>query len=74
MEIGTWIFATDYCVDPAVLAQRAEELGFASFWVPEHPIIPVRQQTGFRGILGDLSRKSIIMPWIPLWLWPRPAG
>lgn len=53
MEIGVWIFATDYCVDPAVLAQRAEELGFASFWVPEHAIIPVHQNTGFRGIPGE---------------------
>lgn len=28
-------------VDVAPLAQKAEELGFDSFWVPEHPIIPV---------------------------------
>jgi probable F420-dependent oxidoreductase len=69
MEIGTWIFATDYCVDPAVLAQRAEELGFASFWVPEHPIIPVRQQTGFRGIPGEPIPKEyyhILDPFVAL--------
>jgi probable F420-dependent oxidoreductase len=29
-------------VDVAPLAQRAEELGFDAFWVPEHPIIPVQ--------------------------------
>ena len=29
-------------VDVALLAQRAEQLGFESFWVPEHPIMPVR--------------------------------
>jgi alkanesulfonate monooxygenase SsuD/methylene tetrahydromethanopterin reductase-like flavin-dependent oxidoreductase (luciferase family) len=28
-------------VDVAPLAQRAEELGFDSFWVPEHTVIPV---------------------------------
>lgn len=26
--------------DPAVIAQRAEKLGFASYWVPEHTVIP----------------------------------
>ncbi len=26
--------------DPAVVAHRAEELGFASYWLPEHAIIP----------------------------------
>ncbi len=26
--------------DPAVVAKRAEELGFASYWLPEHGVIP----------------------------------
>ena len=26
--------------DPAVVAKHAEELGFASYWVPEHAVIP----------------------------------
>ena len=26
--------------DPAVIAKRAEEVGFASYWVPEHAVIP----------------------------------
>jgi probable F420-dependent oxidoreductase len=40
MDIGifTW---TNASIDPAVLAKRAEELGFESFWVPELPIVPV---------------------------------
>ena len=29
-------------VDVTLLAQKAEDLGFESFWVPEHPIMPVR--------------------------------
>ena len=41
MKIGVFEFVTDQSVDPAVLAKRAEELGFASFWVPEHGIIPI---------------------------------
>ena len=41
MKIGVFEFVTDQSVDPAVLTKRAEELGFASFWVPEHGIIPI---------------------------------
>ena len=41
MKIGIFVFATSDSMDPAVLASRAEDLGFESFWVPEHPIVPV---------------------------------
>ncbi len=34
-------------VDVAVLAQKAEELGFESFWIPEHPIMPVNVTSPF---------------------------
>ena len=55
MKIGIFLFATDASADPAVLAKRAEELGFASFWVPEHPIIPVKSASPYPG-----SRDGII--------------
>ncbi len=42
MKIGVFEFCIDRSVDPAVIAKRAEELGFASYWVPEHPIVPVK--------------------------------
>ena len=42
MQCGIYLFATEYCVDIALLAQQAEDLGFDSLWVPEHPIIPVQ--------------------------------
>ncbi|MDA1188286.1 MAG: LLM class F420-dependent oxidoreductase [Chloroflexi bacterium] len=45
MNIGLVIFLTDYSIDPAVVASRAEELGFDSLWLPEHPIIPVEFST-----------------------------
>ncbi len=41
MKIGVFVFETDSSMDTAVLAKRAEELGFESFWVPEHSLIPV---------------------------------
>jgi probable F420-dependent oxidoreductase len=49
MDIGVFAFLTDRSVDPAVLAKKAEELGFESFWVPEHPIIPVTTTSRYAG-------------------------
>ena len=45
MDIGISTFLTEYSIDAAVLARRAEELGFDSFWMPEHPVIPVNLTT-----------------------------
>ena len=36
-------------LDPAELAKRAEELGFESFWLPEHPILPVNSTSRYGG-------------------------
>lgn len=36
-------------VDVAVFAQRAESLGFESFWMPEHPIVPVHYTSRYAG-------------------------
>ena len=47
MRIGVNVFLTDYSIDVSVLAKRAEELGYDSFWVPEHPVIPVNATTAF---------------------------
>jgi probable F420-dependent oxidoreductase len=69
MEIGVFSFATDTTADPAVLAKRAEELGFASFWVPEHPIIPLNTSSPYPGsadgIIPDAYGR-IIDPFIAL--------
>ncbi len=57
MKIGVFEFCTDRSVDPAVVAKRAEELGFASYWVPEHAIIPVKTSSPYPasedGIIPD---------------------
>ena len=53
MRIGVWIIATDRTIDPAVLARRAEELGFSSFWAPEQLAVPVNMKTGWRRIPGE---------------------
>lgn len=49
MKVGVFVFATDTTADPAVLAKKAEELGFASFWVPEHPVIPIKYTSRYPG-------------------------
>jgi probable F420-dependent oxidoreductase len=49
MKIGVFLLPSEESADPAVVAKRAEELGFASFWVPEHPILPVHCSSGYPG-------------------------
>jgi|TARA_Y100000590_G_scaffold469326_1_gene656188 probable F420-dependent oxidoreductase len=40
LKIGIYCFLTDYSIDIAKLAVEAENLGFESLWLPEHPVIP----------------------------------
>ena len=47
MKIGVFEFCIDRSVDPAIIAKRAEELGFASYWVPEHAIIPIKTSSPY---------------------------
>ena len=42
MNVGIFVLLTSKSPDVAVLAKRAEELGFDSFWVPEHIAVPAR--------------------------------
>ena len=49
MKIGIFVYESAESLDTAVLAKRAEELGFESFWVPEHGIIPVKTTSPFPG-------------------------
>ena len=48
-RVGIFSFEVDSSADPAVLAKRAEELGFESFWVPEHAILPVHTSSPYAG-------------------------
>ena len=69
MDIGISTFPTDYSVDIAVLAKRAEELGFESLWVPEHPVIPVTTSSPWPGSPDGVIPKlyaDIVDPFIAL--------
>ena len=46
MHIGLSTILTEYSIDVAELAPRAEELGFESIWTPEQPTLPVVTETG----------------------------
>lgn len=49
MKIGILAFIAEYTAEPAAVARKCEQLGFDSFFIPEHPIIPVRHVTPYPG-------------------------
>lgn len=49
MDIGVFSINPTAAADPAVIAKRAEELGFESYWVPDHPIFPVGGEKEYPG-------------------------
>ena len=42
MKIGLMHVTPNSTADPAIVAKRAEEMGFESYWVGDHTIIPVK--------------------------------
>jgi probable F420-dependent oxidoreductase len=55
MDIGVFQIRPDMTADPRVIAKRAEELGFESYWVPEHPVLPVHFDTAYPGVAPGKS-------------------
>ena len=55
MDIGAFIFATDYAIRIDELARELEARGFESLFVPEHTHIPASRKSPFPGG-GDLPR------------------
>ena len=49
MEIGVSAIISSESMDVAAMARKAEEVGFRSFWLPEHAIIPVHTTSRYRG-------------------------
>lgn len=56
MELGVFIFDTDYSISIDELARALEERGFASLFVPEHTHIPVSRKSPWPGG-GDLPKE-----------------
>ena len=51
MNIGISLFSGRQPIDTAVVAQKAEALGFDSLWLGEHPVIPVHSTSSAPGYL-----------------------
>ena len=49
MKVGVFSILPDAAADPAIVAKHAEDLGFASYWVPDHIILPVKCSTPYPG-------------------------
>jgi len=49
MNIGVSAIASEHHGDIGVVAQKIEEVGFESMWLPEHPVIPVNHNTKYGG-------------------------
>ncbi len=49
MKIGVFSILPDVAADPAVVAAHAESLGFASYWVPDHVVMPVHYTSVYPG-------------------------
>ncbi len=56
MDVGVFIFATDYTIRMDELARELEARGFESLFVPEHTHIPASRKSPFPGG-GDLPRE-----------------
>ncbi len=52
MNIGVSLFPGQQPIDAAVVAQKAEALGFDSLWMGEHPVIPVHSTSPAPGSSG----------------------
>lgn len=55
MDVGVYIFATDYTIRMDELARALEARGFESLFVPEHTHIPTSRRSPFPGG-GDLPK------------------
>lgn len=60
MNIGVNMTLSSRSIDVAVLAQKAESLGFESLWLPEHPVIPVHVTTRYQGSPNGAVPPSVV--------------
>ena len=50
MKIGVFSILPNREADPAIVARKAEELGFSSYWVPDHTVLPVQFSDAYPGV------------------------
>jgi probable F420-dependent oxidoreductase len=62
MKIGVSLFPGQRPVDAAVVAQKAEALGFDSLWLGEHPVMPVHSSLPAPGSSATASAEGALRP------------
>lgn len=74
--VGVFQVLTDLSSgDPAVIAKRAEELGFESYWAPDHTVIPVGSADDYPGKQGGAPTPQYLFRILdPLIALTRAAG
>ena len=58
MNVGVSVPLPAYLVDVGLMAKKAEELGFESFWCAEHPCMPVHSTSRFPGSADGVIPES----------------
>ena len=68
MKIGVLAFVNSFTANPIAVARKCEALGYESFWLPEHAIMPVNPKTPFPRGDGKipLAYKHMIDPFVGL--------
>ena len=61
LRVGIAVLPTHRSIDPAVLAARAEELGFESLWAPEQPTLPVETVRDIPRAWGDIVDPFVML-------------
>jgi probable F420-dependent oxidoreductase len=69
IDIGVFQINPDMRADPAIVAKAAEDLGFTSYWVPEHAILPVEFESTY---VRDRTEEEPPPPPDYLWQVPDP--
>jgi probable F420-dependent oxidoreductase len=64
MKIGLMHLTPYSKADPAVVAKRAEDLGFESYWAGDHTIIPIKSSVQYPGVRAGEA--------VPDFLWQLP--
>jgi probable F420-dependent oxidoreductase len=62
MNIGISLFSGRQPLDAAVVAQKAEALGFDSLWLGEHPVMPVHSTSPAPGSSATASAEGALRP------------
>ena len=61
MRIGISTLPTERSTDVAVLASKAEELGFDSIWTPEQSVLPVHIESDTPRVWGDIVDPFVML-------------